>query len=155
MKLVVVDSVVRQHHLQEFREDARSILKEQLAVRCRRSDHDITALFSLRTKVAIESVVDRVHGLRAATKNQNGWMRLCRIIAIGKHGLVVNGRAAHHLRPLEHFRTNGLAQECHQRGHGESLRAPLLHPESPPKLGGLYMRVTAALTEAVLPRAAD
>src|SRR5262245_10314598 len=135
VKLVVLDLVVRQHQLQKFREDAPSILKEHLAVRCRRSENEIAAPFSLRPEVPIEDVVHRVHRLRAATESQDGRIRLCRVVAIGKDGLVVNGGSAHRLRPLAHVRPERLAQDYHQGGcggcRGKGVRAPLLHPESP------------------------
>src|SRR5262245_1356560 len=110
MKLAALDLVVPQDHLQKLREDPGSTLKEHFAARRRRSEDEITTPFSLCTEVAIENVVDRVHGLRAAPKRQDGRVRLCGIIAIWKDGLVLNRRTTRRLRPLDHFRPERLAQ---------------------------------------------
>src|SRR6266550_4075097 len=134
VKLAVADFVVCQNHFQKFREDAISLVEEQLTVRRGRSDNDITALFSLGTEVAIENVVHRVHRLRTAAESQDGWICLGRILAARKDGLVMNGRTAHRLRLLEHIRLERLDQQhcnsyCGSRQH--PVRAFLLHREAP------------------------
>src|SRR6266849_5809129 len=91
VKLVVLNFVVRQNHLQKFREDAGALVKEQLTLRRRWGDNYIAALFSLGTEVAIKDVVHGVHGLRSATQSQNGRVRPGRIIGAWKDDLIMNG----------------------------------------------------------------
>src|SRR5229473_707919 len=104
MKFVVADFVVREDQLQEFWENAIALLKEIMAVRRRRRDNDIAAPFSLCTEVAIENVVHRLHGLRAATESQDRHSRL--------EGGPCNERSiAHLLRLLQEFLLQRLDHE--------------------------------------------
>ena len=101
VKLVVLDFVVRQNHLQKFRKDARAVLEEQLTVRRRRSDDDVAALLGLGAEVAAEHAVHRVHRLRTAAEGQDRGIRRGRIVAVRQDDLVVDGRA--HLLRLLHL----------------------------------------------------
>jgi hypothetical protein len=103
----------------------RSPSSKQVAVGRCRSDHDIAALFSLGTEVAIKNIVYADHVLRAATEGQNGRVGLCRIVAIWKDDLVMNGRAGHRFHLFEHFRPNGLGQEHHNDRDRWSEQHPL------------------------------
>jgi hypothetical protein len=102
-----------------------SILEEQIAVRRRRRDNDIAALFRFGSEIAAENVVHRVHRLRPAAKRQNGWIYLGRVVVVGKNDFVMDDRIVHLLRLFEHLRPEGLDQKRSRGREGQDKQHPL------------------------------
>src|SRR5437016_5112411 len=127
MKLAVLNFVVRENHFHKFRKDARSLLEEQLTIGRCGSNHDIAALLGLGAEISIENAVHRVHGLRTATQSQDRRICFCRIVAVRKDNLILNGGAADFLSLLEHFCSKGLS--CKQDDSSNEYQ--LLHESSP------------------------
>src|SRR5438105_7185602 len=111
-----------------------------MTLRRRRSDNDITALFSLGAEEASENAVDRVHCLRSAAKSQYCRIGLCRIIAVWQDSLIANNHTAHPPGLFYHFRLKRLDRERRNGRHRGSQQHPLralsLHLDSPLRADG-------------------
>src|SRR5229473_2430805 len=100
MELIVQDPVIRQDHVEKLRENASTILEEQLIVWRGWRNHDVAPFFRFCAKVAVENVVHRVHCLRTSPEGEDSWISLRWIVSVGKNDLIPDCGSAHLLSLL-------------------------------------------------------
>src|SRR3984957_3100643 len=124
MKFVVLDLVILQDHREKLRENASSVLEEQLSVRRGWSYHDVAPLFSLRAEVAVENTVHRVHRLWTSAEDEDRWISLRWIVSAGKNDFISDCGTTHLLGFLQQLRLNGL--DCEHRDDYRGKQRPPL-----------------------------
>src|SRR5437762_198354 len=110
MKLVVQDFIVAENLVQELREDAVAVLKEQIAVRRGRQRDNVASACSLIAPISLDCAIDLVHSLGSAAKGDNPGVWLPRIVVSREDYFVMNSgaRNAHTLvQDLGYQRSTG------------------------------------------------
>src|SRR5262249_29506580 len=120
-------------HLQKLGKNVSAVLKEQMSVGRRGSDHDVAALFRLGSEVASEHGIHGGHVLGAPAEGQDSGVRLGGIGSIGKNDFIVNGGPADFLGLLQHLGADGQGYGyCEERSGKDRhpLRPGLFHKGS-------------------------